>query len=291
MQTGNITFGFNLGTAAIKIGAYDAAEAASVDLGRTIGGVEFSMEREVKEVNTDQDPGPVGARETSRKGKLKFKVAESSLANLCIALNLPVASVAGSVLSLGADTDGELYRTVYLNVDAPSGGTRKYTLYKCVITGAAATAFKKDEPSSIEMELMVLWDTTKSSGKEMGRVDDSSSDTTAPTVVLTTPADGGTVTKNTQGTVLWTFTETNNIDEHTLVYGSTVLILNTTTPASTALVAGTIAYDRSAKTLTFTPTSNWTASDTLQAVITTGVKDVNGNAMAAAKIEQFSVTA
>jgi len=56
-------------------------------------------------------------------------------------------------------------------------------------------------------------------------------------------------------------------------------------------VAGTIAYDRTAKTVTFTPTANWTASDTLQAIVTTGVKDVNGNAVAAAKIEQFAVTA
>lgn len=291
MQTGNITFGFNLGTAAVKVGAYNDAENTAVDLGRTTGGVEFSMEREVKEIETDQDPGPVGARETKRKGKLKLKLAESSLANLAMALNLPVASVAGSTLSLGADTDGELYRTVYINVDAPGGGVRKYTFNKCVIVGAGQTMFKKDEPSSIELQLDVLWDTSKTSGQEMGTVVDTSSDTTAPTVVLTTPADGGTVTKNTKGTVLWTFTEANNIDESTLVYGKSVLIVNDTVRASSALVAGSIAYDRTAKTLTFTPTSNWTASDTLQAIITSDVKDVNGNALATPKIEQFSVTA
>lgn len=290
MQTGNITFGFNLGTAAVKIGAYNAAEASAVNIGRTTGGVEFSMERDVKEIETDQDPGPVGAREVKRKGKIKFKMAESSLANFAMALNLPVASVAGSVLSLGADSDGELYRTVYLNVDAPGGGVRKYTLHKCVIVGAAQTNHKKDEPSSIEIAIDVLWDTTKTSGQEMGTIEDTSSDTTAPTVALSAPADGGTVVKATLGTVVWTFTEANNIDESTLVYGKTVMIVNDTVRGSSALVAGSIAYDRTAKTLTFTPTAVWTASDTLQAIVTTGVKDVNGNALAAPKIEQFSVT-
>lgn len=289
MQTGNITFGFNLGSATVKVGAYGDAEGTAVDLGRTTGGVEFSIERETKEVETDQDRGPIGAKETKRKGKLKLKMSESSLANLALALNLPTSAVDGSTLSLGADTDGELYRTVYLNVDGPAGGTRKYTFHKCVITGAGQTMFKKDEASSIELQLDVLWDTTQTVGQEMGTVVDTSADTTAPTVALTTPADGGTVTKNTQGTVTWTFTEANAIDESTLVYGKTVLILNDTVRASTALVAGSIVYTKATKTLVFTPTSNWTASDTLQAIVA-GVKDVNGNVITA-KIEQFSVTA
>jgi len=291
MQTGNITFGFNLGTAAVKIGAYDDAEGTAVDLGKTVGGVEFVMEREVKHVETDQDPGPVAARETKRMGKVKMKLAESSLANLAKAWNLPVASVSGSTLTLDVDSDGELYRTVYLNADGPSGGVRKYTLHKCVITGGGATGFKRDEASNIELEFDVLWDTSKGASGQMGTVVDTSSDTTAPTVALTAPADGGTVTKDTVGTVTWTFTEANAINENTLVYGSTVILLNTTTPASAALKAGTISYNSTTKVLTFTPTSNWTASDTYQAIITTGVKDVNGNALAAAKIEQFSVTA
>lgn len=289
MNSGNITFGFQLGVAAVKLGTYGQAEGAAADLGRTIGGVELSWEKEVKEIETDQDAGPIGAKEVKRKGKLKFKMAESSLANLAIALGLPSSVVADGRLSLGAPA--EAYKTVYLNVDGPAGGTRKYTLHKCTILGASPTMFKKDEPSSVEVEAVVLFDTTKTTGQEYGYVDDTSADTTAPTVALSTPTDGNTVAKDTAGIVVWTFTETNQIDESTLVYGRTILILNTTTPASTALVAGSIAYDRTAKTVTFTPTSNWTASDTLQAIVTTGVKDVNGNAVAAAKIEQFQVTA
>ncbi len=289
MIAGNITFGFQLGVAAVKLGTYGQAEGAAADLGRTIGGVELSWDKEVKEVETDQDAGPVDAKEVKRKGKIKFKMAESSLANLAVALGLPSSAVAAGRLSLGAPT--QAYKTVYLNVDGPAAGARKYTLHKCMVLGASPTMFKKDEPSSVEIELVVLFDTTKTAGQEYGYVDDAAADTTAPTVALTTPVDGGTVVKNTAGVVVWTFTEAGQLNESTLVYGQTVLILNTTTPAATALVAGTIAYDRTAKTVTFTPTSNWTASDTLQAIITTGAKDANGNPMAAAKIEQFSVTA
>lgn len=290
MQTGNITFGFVEGVAAVKVGAYGDLEAAAVDVGRTIGGVQFQMDREVKEINTDQDHGPVGAKEVKRVGKIKFKLAESSLANLAIALNLPTTAVTTGVLAGGAPAGGELYRTVYLNVDGPSGGTRKYRINKAVISGGAQSEFKKDEPTAVEIELMVLWDNTQTAGEEMFRIDDTASDTTAPVVALSTPADGGTVTKNTKGTVTWTFTEANQIDASSLVYGKSVLIVNTTTPASAALVAGALAYDRATKTMTFTPTNNWTASDTFQVMVTTAVKDVNGNPLAAPKIEQFSVT-
>lgn len=289
MNTGNITFGFQLGVAAVKLGTYGQAEGAAADLGRTIGGVELSFEKEVKEVTTDQDGGPVDAKEVSRKGKLKFKLAESSLANLAVALGLPSSAVAGNRLSLGAPA--QAYKTVYLNPDGPAAGARKYTLHKCMVLGASPTQFKKDEPTAIEVELVVLFDTAKSAGEEYGWVDDAAADVIAPTVALSTPADGGTVVKATAGTVTWSFTEAGQMDESTLIYGKHVLILNITTPASASLVAGTLAYDRTAKTMTFTPTSVWVASDSLQAIVTTGVKDVNGNALAAAKVEQFSVTA
>ncbi len=293
MQTQNIVFGFNLGTAAVVVAAYGVAEGSGVDLGRTEGGVEFSLEREMKQVETDQDPGPTATKEIKRAGKLKFKLAEATLANLCLAFNLPTASVAASTLSLGSITGGpggELYRTVYVNVDGPAGGSRKYTLHKCSVSGGGAHAYQKDDKTVIEVELDVLWDSSQSSGVEMGTIVDTSSDTTAPTVVLTTPADGGTVTKVTKGTVMWTITEANQIDEGTIVYGDTFNIINITVPATATLVAGTIVYDRTLKTVTFTPTANWTASDSLQAIVTTGLKDMAGNAMAATKIEQFSVT-
>ena len=115
MQTQNLVFGFNLGAAAqLKIGAYGAGAAAAVDVGRTSGGVEFSLEREMKQVDTDQDPGPTATKEIRRVGKLKFNLAEVTLENLAIALNLPTTSVAAGKLSMGAPSGGELYRGVLI---------------------------------------------------------------------------------------------------------------------------------------------------------------------------------
>lgn len=291
MQTGNILFGFNLAVASVKVGAYGDAEGAAVDIGRTDGGVEVSIEHEIKHVETDQDPGPVSAKEIRRVGKLRFNMAEATLANLAVALNLPVGAVSGSTLKLGAETDGEIYRTVYINTDGPAGGTRKYTLQKCVVISTGLHSYMKDDKSVIECEMDILWDTTQAAGEEMGTVVDTGADTTAPTVVLLTPADGGTVTKVTSDTVTWQLTEANRIDESSIVYGDTFQIINTTVPATATLEAGTIVYDATLKRVVFTPSSPWTASDTFQAIVSTGLQDEAGNNLAATKIEQFSVTA
>jgi len=292
MQAGNLVFGFNLGAAAqVKVGAYGASAGDSVDLGRTDGGVSITCEREVKEVETDQDPGPVAAKETKRKLKLKFKLAEATLANLAVAFNLPTTAVAGGVLSMGSvDADGELYRALYLYLDGPNGATRALWCPKCVITGNAEHAYKKDNLTAIEIEVMILWDTAQGAGSEMGSFTDTASDAVAPTVALSTPADDGTVTQGTKGTVQWTFTEANQIDASTLVYGETVMIMDDTTRATTVLAAGSIAYDAATKKITFTPDENWTTAHTFQAIITTGAKDMAGNALATTKIEQFSAT-
>jgi len=291
MQTGNILFGFNLGVSTIRVGTYGEAEGTSADVGRSEGGVEFSIEREIKHVETDQDPGPVAAKEIRRVGKLKFGLNEVTLANLAIAFNLPETAVADGVLSLGVAANGELYRTIYINTDGPAGGVRKYVLHKCVASGPAAHAYKKDDKTIVECEFDVLWDTSQGVGEEMGTVTDTGADIIAPTVALSTPVDGQTVTKLTKNPVVWTITETNQVDEASIVYGDTFSIINTTLPASAALVAGTIAYNATAKMVTFTPSSEWTAEDIFQTIVSTGLQDLAGNNLAAAKIEQFSVTA
>ena len=116
------------------------------------------------------------------------------------------------------------------------------------------------------------------------------SDKTSPTVALSSPVDGGTVVKDTAGTVEWTITEVGGVDISTIVYGDTFSIINTTVPASAALVPGSLAYNGTTKKVTFTPTDNWTASDTFQAIVTTGLRDTSGNRLAAIKVEQFSAT-
>jgi predicted RecA/RadA family phage recombinase len=142
----------------------------------------------------------------------------------------------------------------------------------------------------VDIEFTVLQDLTKPAKAQIGTVVDTGSDTTAPTIAMTTPATGGTVTKDAKGTILLTITEANAMDESSIVYGDTVKVLNTTS-GKQGLVAGTIAYDATAKTITFTPTNNWTASETGIVVVSTGMRDANGNNLAATFVGTFSVTA
>ena len=289
---GNVLVG--LGSGFITLGAYGTVEGSSDDLGYTEGGAELSLVREYYKKFVDQELGPISMTKTSENSTLKFTLVETTLENLAIALDYPTGAISSSVLSVGGD-DTVTYRTIYLNVVGPTGGTRKYTFHKCVNISAATHSYKKDDKTMIECEFQLIQDTTKTTNQQLFTVTDSASDTTAPTIAMTTPADDGTVTKDTQGTVVLTITETNAMDESSIVYGAedgaTIMILNDTTRASTTLVAATIVYDSSAKTVTITPDSNWSASDTLQVVVTTGLRDANGNHLATTFIGQFSVTA
>ena len=279
-----------VGQATLLVGDYGAAEGSSVDVGAIDGGVTIENTREYFDVKADPWLGTVKKVKIDEKVIVRCMLAEGSLANLAVAFGYPTSAVAGSTFTFGGNAT-VTERVLYINGTAPSGGTRKVTLYKCVSVASGSHSYKKDDKTMIEVEFEILEDTSKTANQRFGTVVDTGSDTTAPTVALTTPVDGGTVTKDTSNTVVWTITETNFIDESTVVYGDTFQIINTTTPASATLEAGTIVYDSTAKTVTFTPSSTWTASDTFQAIVTTGLKDMAGNSLATPKIEQFSVTA
>ena len=97
-------------------------------------------------------------------------------------------------------------------------------------------------------------------------------DTTRPTVTYTIPAAGATgVATNTKVTV----TFSKDMNPATITATSFTL----TGPGTTA-VAGAVAYPGGVRTATFTPTSVLAANTLFTATITTGAKDVAGNALA-----------
>lgn len=278
-----------VGKGTVKIGDYGDAIGAAIDVGSVDGGVGFENAEEFFDVRADDFLGTVRKHKINEKLTVKLVLAEAQLENIAIAFGYPKTAVAGGVFTFGGNAT-VTEKVVYVNGTGPSGGTRAIVLHKCVQVGSGAHAYKKDDKTMIELEFEVLEDTSKAANARYGTMTDSGADTTAPTVALTTPADGGTVAKTTVDPVIWTITEANDMDESTIVYGDTFSIINTTAPASAVLVAGTIAYNSTAKTVTFTPSGAWNASDTMQVVVTTGLKDMAGNALAAQKIEQFSVT-
>ena len=264
----------------VKVGAYGAAEGDCVTLGTTDGGLKINNSAEYYDVKTDQNTGIVNKLKVSEGTKIEMTLNEASLANLAYAFGYPTTAVSGTTFSYGGSFT-VTKRTVYINGNIPeSGGTVKITCYKAVITGNTEISMVKDNKATLKLEIELLEDYSRSEGDRFLNVEVSGTDTTAPTVAMTTPAEDGTVTKDTKGTVTLTFTEADNkVDEGTLVYGRSVMILNVTDTTAVTLVAGTIVYTASTKTLVFTPTSNWTASDKLAIVITPEVTDTAGNAM------------
>ena len=109
-------------------------------------------------------------------------------------------------------------------------------------------------------------------------------DTTPPTVSAVTPADGATdVAPGTS--VRATFSEA--MDPATITSATFTL-----TPAGGGTPVGaTVSYDGASRTATLDPNADLATSTSYTARVTTGVKDVAGNAMAAAKTWSFATAA
>lgn len=290
MDEKNVVVGFPLGTGNLVIAAYDAAEGAGVDVGFTEGGADLKIDRKYLEIELDNALGVVNVFKIAEKVTLKVGLPEATLANIALAMGMPAASVSNGVFSFGGDNTVE-FKTVYLNTKAPNGGARKIRFNKCVAISGGSQKYVKNNITVVDVEFVCLQDTAKTANQQIGSITDTGADTTAPTIALSAPVAGGTVTKETKGTIELTITETNILNENSIVYGDTVSIMNITDAAAPALVAGAIAYSASTKKIVFTPTSNWTASDKLQVIVTTGLCDTSGNRLAVPYVAALTVTA
>lgn len=264
----------------------------TVDVGATEGGVTIENAREYFDVTADPWLGIVKKIKISEKVIVKFVMAEATLANLAVAWGYPTSAVGGGVFTFGGGAT-ITERVLEIKGNGPNGGTRTIALYKCVPIASGAHSYKKDDKTMIEIEFEVLEDTGKDANERFGTFTDTGADTTGPEIALSTPVDDGEVANTSTDPVIWTITETgNDMDESTIVYGDTFNIINTTA-GSDDLEPGTIVYSvvGGTKYVTFTPTVEWNASDTFQAIVTTGLKDMAGNNLPSTKVEQFSVAA
>ena len=109
-------------------------------------------------------------------------------------------------------------------------------------------------------------------------------DTTAPTVSSTSPANAATgVTAST--TVVWTFSEDLRVSS---VSTSSVAVIK---DSDGTAVAGTVALvnNGASTTVTFTPGANLASGQAYTAVLTTQVRDLAGNPLAATSHVHFTI--
>ena len=104
-------------------------------------------------------------------------------------------------------------------------------------------------------------------------------DTVAPLVSSTNPLDGAT------GVAIMTASFNEPMNASTITAANFAV----TGPGSTP-VTGTVAYNASTYIVTFTPTTALAFNTAYTATITTGVKDVAGNALASNKVWSFTTS-
>lgn len=110
------------------------------------------------------------------------------------------------------------------------------------------------------------------------------SDTTAPTVSSSSPADG---TTDVVATANITFTFSEAMQAHTVSDAANFYIVKN----DGANVPFAISYNSGTRTTTLDPTGSLTASGVYIAGVTPGVRDAAGNPMAAAHVINFTVAA
>jgi len=156
----------------LKVGDYGTLEAAALDIGFIKGGVQIQHSVDWYDVEVDQVLGIVDKVPKKEGIALKFSMAEATLANLQAALGHSGIAVSGTTLKM---TDGSAanYKTVFINVKAPSGGARKYTFWRVVFTGKVSPAYKKDGETLFDVEADVLCDTSKTADIRFGQIDDA----------------------------------------------------------------------------------------------------------------------
>lgn len=166
----NIIVGLNA-QSTLKAGTYGATEAQATDLGFIKGGITIEHEESSYEVKVDQCLGIIDKITTAESLKIKFSLAEATLANIALAFGYDLSAASFEF----GDKASETYKTLFINVKGPNGKSRKYTFWKCRPSGKTSQSYKRDTETLVEVEFDVLCDTSKDLNKRFGKIEDITS--------------------------------------------------------------------------------------------------------------------
>ncbi|WP_428897823.1 hypothetical protein Dip518_000008 [Parelusimicrobium proximum] len=151
----------------IKIGKYGDSEQDSVSLGLIKGGVTIEHDETKQDIMVDQYLGAVDQIVSAESMKVKAVLAEAALSNIAYVYGSEVSPQGD--LSFGDNQSGKYY-TLYINVKGANGKLRKYTFWKCALSGKTSQTYRRDGETVVETEFNVLIDTTKQQGARFGQL-------------------------------------------------------------------------------------------------------------------------
>ena len=270
------------GAAEVLVGAYGAAQGACTSIGSTDGGVMLTVGNEYHDVEVDQSKVPIDTKLDKRTAKLSCDMAEATLANLALAMALPTTALAGSTVSVGLQEPEN--KTIYIVGPAPDGKVRTIHVFKAKVTGSPEMAYQKDEKVVVPLEITAIPDFEQSTGQELMTITDAADDTIAPTVSSSDPADDDAAHPKADP-IVWTMSKSMDASSVNL---HNVYVIKAT---DGMVVAGTVAYTEADKKITFTPAAALSATTAHIAVLTTAVRDLAHNRLAAASVLNFTTSA
>ena len=275
----------------IKVGVCAITYGARA-LGFTQDGATVSITPTWEDVRVDEwAETPIDAIKTAEDVTVVVRLSEYSMDNLLDVLpgsqkvtDGSKVKVTGGVISgfLATEVAAELYlHPIKL---AAGDRTEDVTIYKAYVSEAVEIGFMYNDVRSYEVTFRALIDPTKANKNHLFALGDSTAnaDTTAPTIASVSPIDGATgiaVSANVEVTMT-----DDDLDGNTVI-SDNVLLLDIATDTQ---VACTLSWASGTKIVTVNPDSNLAGATSYRLIMTTGVKDVNGNALATAFSSDFT---
>lgn len=127
------------------------------DVGATNGGLELGFDDTYTEFDIDQVNMTPESRRSKRKVSAKTNLAESTVANLALALNNSAPSSGILTPDDGQASLAPGYNALILDGYSPGGFKRRVILRKVLQTGSVGTSFKKDGVTMFPVEFTVHW--------------------------------------------------------------------------------------------------------------------------------------
>ena len=147
----------------------------SVLLGHTKGGVEISITTDKREITVDEyGSTPVGAHVIGQRIEVKVQLAEHTLTQLktMIPDSTLVTGATKNQVDLGKAAGNAItpYELVIHPTAYGTATTHDWTIYKAIVMGDIAVAYKTEEETVFEVTFLALADESKAATKKLAKI-------------------------------------------------------------------------------------------------------------------------